>query len=204
MREVDRMTDLYAWLRRLDVSAAAERVVLATVLAIAALASYTHLRAVWVHTGAPWPDLGPLLADGLFAAAWLRMRRRRRQGERVGWLAWLALGIALAATLGGNIAAAVIAGHTDPLALTVAAWPAVAFALVWELVTGHGRPPATVTVPTGDVAGQRVETADERAARLIAEGFGRKRLSKELGVTEHQARDLIAIHRQTNGHEVAP
>lgn len=117
----------------------AELAVLTAVLAIAAIASYIHLRGVWLHAGAPVPTLGPLLVDGLFAAAWLRMRRRRGMGERVGVLAWLALGLALVATVAGNLAAAVIAGHRDPLSLVVAAWPAIAFALVWELVTGHGR-----------------------------------------------------------------
>lgn len=124
-----------------DWSAHAERVVLTAVLGIAALISYTHLREVWVHSGAPWEALGPLLVDGLFAAAWLRMRRRRRDGVPVGWLAWTALGLALAGTLAGNLAAAWVTGHRDPLALVVAAVPAVAFALVWELVTGHGRKP---------------------------------------------------------------
>lgn len=41
---------------------------------------------------------------------------------------------------------------------------------------------------------------DDRAAALIAEGAGRRRLARELGVTEHQARELLAERR--NGHEV--
>lgn len=126
-----------------DRSQWAELAVLATVLAIAALASYIHLREVWLHAGAPVASIGPLTVDGLFAAAWLRMRRRRHQGELVGFLAWLALGLALVATVAGNLAAAVIAGHRDLLSLVVAAWPAVAFAVVWELVTGHGRQDAS-------------------------------------------------------------
>lgn len=135
------------WIDR-DWSALAERGVLALVLGIAALISYTHLREVWVTSGAPWQALGPLLVDGLFASAWLRMRRRRRDGIAVGWLAWLALGLALVGTLAGNLAAAWVTGHRDPLALVVAAVPAIAFALVWELVTGHdrGRQPTARTV----------------------------------------------------------
>lgn len=127
---------------RVDRSHLAERLVLAGVTAIAALISYTHLRAVWLHTGAPWDRLGPLLPDGLFASAWLQMRRRRHQEESVGWLAWLALGVALLATLGGNVSAAVIDGHRDPLSLVVAALPAAVFTLAWELTTGHGRHPS--------------------------------------------------------------
>lgn len=133
------MRKLVLWVRQLDVAAGAERAVLTAVLAIAAVVSYTHLRDVWVASGSPWPDVGPLLVDGLFAAAWLRMRRRRREGGPVGWLAWSALGLALVATVAGNLAAPWVHGRTDVLAYVVAAWPAVAFALVWELVTGHGR-----------------------------------------------------------------
>lgn len=189
-----------------------ELVVLAAVLAIAAIASYIHLRAVWEHAGAPVPALGPLLVDGLFAAAWLRMRRRRRQGVAVGLLAWLALSLALMATVAGNLAAAWIAGHRDPLSLVVAAWPAIAFALVWELVTGHGR---RVPGAAGDdLEGQEggLESADEddaaapqgddleslevRVARLVdVEGYGRLRLARALDVPEWEARDLIAAHR---------
>lgn len=39
----------------------------------------------------------------------------------------------------------------------------------------------------------------DRAAELIADGIGRRRLAKELGVTEHEARQLLAASRQTNG-----
>lgn len=223
----------------------AELAVLATVLAIAALASYIHLREVWLHAGAPVPALGPLLVDGLFAAAWLRMRRRRRQGDEVGGLAWLALGLALAMTLAGNVAAAWIAGHRDPLSLTVAGIPAAVFALVWELLTGHKRHPVATTVaPLADVvvdeypelapgldmigwptasplvatpAPAEVEVGGEvapygfggtteteegwnaYAAHLIGKGFGRKRLARELDLTEHEARELLAKHRDRQG-----
>lgn len=235
--------------RHLDWGAVPELVVLAVVLAIAALASYIHLRAVWEHAGAPVPAIGPLTVDGLFAAAWLRMRRRRRQGEMVGVLAWLALGLALAATVAGNLAAAWIAGHRDPLSLMVAAWPALAFAVVWELATGHGR--QVSTHPVADVDERRVaigvaidhaaveavadawgvdedpqvttvsellpadagdggvdvapygfegttetkEGWDAYTQHLIGLGFGRKRLARELDLTEHEARALLVAHR---------
>jgi len=117
--------------------------VLAGVLAIAALISYTHLRAVFVHAGSPWPDLGPLLVDGLFASAWLRMRRRRREGVPVGYLAVFAAVLSVVGTLAGNVTAAYISGHRDWLAYIVAAWPAAAFALDWELVTGHAKQAVT-------------------------------------------------------------
>lgn len=206
----------------------AELAVLATVLAIAALASYIHLREVWLHAGAPVASIGPLTVDGLFAAAWLRMRRRRHQGDPVGFLAWLALGLALVATVAGNLAAAWIAGHRDPLSLVVAAWPAVAFAVVWELVTGHGRQAAaTLAAPVETVVivpepqpvegppdlresdletgGVGLESLEARVARLVdVEGLGRKRLAKELGIEEWRARQLLEEHRaRQEGQEEA-
>lgn len=39
------------------------------------------------------------------------------------------------------------------------------------------------------------EVDDKHAARLIAEGAGRRRLAKELDITEHAARELLAEHR---------
>lgn len=186
-----------------------EWLVLAAVLAIAAVASYIHLRAVWIAKGAPIPDFGPLLVDGLFAAAWLRMRRRRQERVAVGWLAWAALALALVATIAGNVVAAWIAGHRDPLALVVAAWPAVAFALVWELVTGHGGGP-TRTAPSfwrrlaqhWRILPQPAETWENKRDRLLAAGVGRPTLVAELGITESAARQLLDSYRQRNGAAV--
>lgn len=203
---------LLAAARRVDWARMAEWVVLAGVLAIAALISYTHLRDVWRHAGAPWEDLGPLLPDGLFASAWLQMRRRRRQGVAVGWLAWLAGGVALLATLAGNIAAAVIDGTWTWLDIVVAAFPAAVLALAWELVTGHGRrspgtPGADLEDPEDDLEAsapdeavdlqeEDLERLEDRVARLVdVEGYGRLRLARALGVPEWEARDLIAAHR---------
>lgn len=210
-----------AWFRRRDWSALAELAVLGAVLAIAALVSYTHLRDVWIAAGSPWPDLGPLLVDGLFAAAWLRMRRRRRQGDPVGVLAWLALGLALVATLAGNVAAAIVSGHTSWLSIVVAAWPALAFALVWELVTGHGRKPAALApevevwwpADAADDEDERLdyavvrdagaESGDElldRARVLVADGAGRPTVAKELAITDYEARRLVErVKASTNG-----
>lgn len=189
-----------------------EWLVLVAVLAVAGLISYSHLKAVWTHAGSPWPYLGPLAVDGLFAAAWLRMRRRRTEGVAVGWLAWAALGLALAATVAGNVAAAWIAGHRDQLSLVVAAWPALAFGLVWELVTGHGTP--TTSRPSawrrladavGSLAASWRPTApvpvtwESRRDELLAAGVGRTTLMRELGLNESQARTLLDRHKITNG-----
>jgi hypothetical protein len=44
----------------------------------------------------------------------------------------------------------------------------------------------------GDEAGGSVAVDLERAGELIAAGAGRRRLSRELGVSEHTARQLLA------------
>lgn len=221
------MKALLTRLRQLDVAAGAERLVLVAVLGIAALVSYTHLRDVWTASGSPWADVGPLLVDGLFAAAWLRMRRRRREGVPVGGLAWTALGLALAATLAGNLAAPWVHGREDVLAYVVAAWPAVAFALVWELVTGHGRAPTDDPAEEPDAAADEpappprqpeveelapapldVESWEEKRDRLLDEGVGRPTLSRELGISDYEARQLVETRKllvtsTANGHQVA-
>jgi hypothetical protein len=185
--------------RHVDATAVAQRAVLATVLAIAATASYIHLREVWEAAAAPIPTFSPLLVDGLFAAAWLRIRERRVAGVAVGWLAWAALLLALAATVAGNVSAAWISGHRDPLSLIVATWPAIAFALVWELVTGHGRKPrhssANTATPPGGVGGpppDPAETPDQVLDRLVLEGATQKEMATALGVSRWRVRELLA------------
>lgn len=54
--------------------------------------------------------------------------------------------------------------------------------------------------PTGEPPVARTEAPDDRAALLIAEGVGRRRLARELGVTEHEARALLDARR--NGSAV--
>jgi hypothetical protein len=53
-------------------------------------------------------------------------------------------------------------------------------------------PPGVDATPAGDRVG------DDRVADLIAAGAGRRRVARELGIPEHQARALIDTHR--NGH----
>jgi hypothetical protein len=62
--------------------------------------------------------------------------------------------------------------------------------LLWETAPPAGDQP-------GDEAGDEVA---DRAAALIDEGAGRRRLARELQISEHQARELIASR---NGKAVA-
>ncbi|MBP2369913.1 DUF2637 domain-containing protein [Pseudonocardia parietis] len=54
-----------------------------------------------------------------------------------------------------------------------------------------------------DTAPPAPPTSSDRASELIAEGIGRRRLAKELGVTEHEARQLLAASRHTGAGEGA-
>lgn len=85
-----------------------------------------------------------------------------------------------------------------------------------DLVNGRGThdvsTPATglSQVQPGPAAGQILRRSsgvsdDDRAAALIAEGAGRRRLARELDITEHAARELLADSRgllaeSRNGH----
>lgn len=50
-----------------------------------------------------------------------------------------------------------------------------------------------------DLLGSQDLAGADRAAALIAEGAGRRRLARELDISEHQARELLAERR--NGHQ---
>ena len=126
------------------------------VAVVAALVSYAHMREVAERAGEQWRAmLLPLSVDGLVVAASMVLLTRRRVGLPGGWLAWGALLGGVGASLAANIAAA----EPNVTARMVASWPAVAFAVAFELLLQQRRvaaagpagedPPADV--PVGDV-----------------------------------------------------
>jgi len=196
---------------RLSVTPRVRTAAVVTVLVVAGVAavmSYGHLRAVAAAQGEPAAVLFPLSVDGLIVAASLVLLVRRRCGLAGGALAWSGLLVGIAATVAGNVASA----EPALAARLVAAWPPVAFALSYELLLALIRP-----TPTGhaDEDAERLDPADapaspaagddggleDRARELIADTAerrppGRRALARELGVTEHRARALLAaIHR---------
>jgi hypothetical protein len=113
------------WVRRVTTLA----VVL--VAAVAAVASYEHMRELAAHAGEGWRSwLLPVSVDGLAVAASMTMLVRRRVGLPAGALVWIALLLGLGASLAANVAAA------DPnvAGRLVAAWPPVALLLAYELL----------------------------------------------------------------------
>ena len=115
------------------------------VAAVAAVVSYAHMHEVAVRAGEGWRAwLLPLSVDGLVVAASMGLLTRRRAGLPGGRLAWAALLGGVSASLAANIAAA----EPTVTARVVAAWPALAFAVAFELLLQQRRVP--VVDPVGE------------------------------------------------------
>jgi len=101
------------------------------VAAVAAVVSFAHMWTVADRAGEQWRAyLLPLSVDGLVVAASMVLLTRRRAGLPGGRLAWCALLGGVGASLAANIAAA----EPTATARVVAAWPALAFAVAFELL----------------------------------------------------------------------
>jgi hypothetical protein len=102
---------------------------------VAAVASYAHMSELARHAGEGWLAwFLPVSVDGLVVAGSTTMVVRRRRGEGGGWLAWLAVGLGMGASLAANVVAA------DPSLVepgvvrrVIAGWPPVALAISAEL-----------------------------------------------------------------------
>jgi hypothetical protein len=100
---------------------------------VAAAVSYEHMRALAAEAGEGWRSwLLPISVDGLAVVALVTIRRCRRLGLPADRMAWLALGLALVASLAANVAAAV----PTPAGRLVAAWPPAALLLA-EVIHRH-------------------------------------------------------------------
>jgi len=197
------------------------------VATVAAIVSFEHMREVAARAGEQWRAwLLPLSVDGLVVAASMVLLTRRRAGLPGGRLAWAALLGGVGASLAANIAAA----EPTVTARLVAAWPALAFAVAFELLLQQRRVPAAEPVvepgervvedppspdPVVDQADEMAEPVSTavdplaaRAAELVdaahAEGrpAGRRTVARELGVTEYRAGQLLA--RTTNNGDGRP
>jgi hypothetical protein len=134
---------------------AASTIGAAAVAAIAAVASYSHMRSVAIDYGQSEmiATLLPLSVDGLVivGAAAIGDGRART------WSAWLAF----FAGVGASIAANVLAARPEAIARVISAWPAVALLLVVEVLTRSGRGAAQ---PTAAPSAQRCAAESEDAA----------------------------------------
>lgn len=106
------------------------------VAVIAAVVSYSHMQQLAASAGEDWRSwLIPLSIDGLVVAASMVLLTRRRTELPGGPLAWGALGAGVGASLAANMADA----RPEPTAVLVAGWPAVAFAVAFELLCQQRR-----------------------------------------------------------------
>jgi Protein of unknown function (DUF2637) len=114
------------------------------VAVIAAVVSYSHMQQLAASAGEDWRSwLIPLSIDGLVVAASMVLLTRRRTGLPGGPLAWGALGPGVGASLAANMADA----RPEPTAVLVAGWPAVAFAVAFELLLQQRRAEQHHTTP---------------------------------------------------------
>lgn len=196
---------------------------LAVVATAAAVLSFSALADLAVMCGVP-RRLAPLLPVAIDAGAgvactvWLSRRANEEATRFAAWMTWSLL----ATTVAGNaLHSGLVASDLRPVwwvAVAVGAVsPAVLGAVVHLAVLAGrrgdtGRPEiavgAPVEVPAGVwVGGDATPTGpvgEDRVAELLAEGVGRRRLARELGVTEHQARELLADRRNGHHREVTP
>jgi hypothetical protein len=103
------------------------------VAAIAALASYSHMRGLALRYGQPEliADLLPVSVDGMMVVATVALG----DGRRNRWSAWVAFWTGVIASVLANVLAAQPSG----IARCISAWPAIAFLLVVEVITRGGR-----------------------------------------------------------------
>lgn len=180
---------------------------LAVVLAAAAVLSFDALRGLAVAVAIP-PHLGWLLPIAVDAGAavscavWLGVRTAPDVARFAGRMTWALLAV----TVVGNAAQLGMHAHVVAPPWWVAVLvgtipPAVAGATVHLLVLLVRRErDVEVIADAVVVVDPPVDDVDpaaprDRAAELIAEGAGRRRLARELSIPEHQARALIAAHR---------
>ena len=110
---------------------------------VAAVVSFAHMWEVAHRAGEGWRSyLLPLSVDGLVVAASMSLLTSRRAGTPSGRLAW----VALMGGVGASLMANVVSADPNLTARIVAAWPAAAFAVAFELLLQQRRAPAAEPV----------------------------------------------------------
>lgn len=126
------------------------------VAAIAAAASYTHMRTLAAEHGqsAPIAAMVPISVDGLMVVATIAMHDDKQAGQRVRRSAWAAFIVGVLASVTANV----LSAPDDLTARVISAWPAVALLLVVELLARGGR--TSEATDRADRETARTETAD--------------------------------------------
>ncbi|GAA1858178.1 hypothetical protein GCM10009836_42950 [Pseudonocardia ailaonensis] len=190
---------------------------LAVVAAAAAVLSFAALRDLARLCGFD-PRLAwllPVVVDAGAAAGSMVWLGDDAVDEARRFARSLALGLLVLSVAANALGHALEAYRLEPVWWVVVVVSGVAPAVLGAVVhlavlVGRGgrRPIVDLPEPETDLHDQGLswwETAPpaadvlDRASQLIADGVGRRRLAKELGVTEHEARQLLAASRATNG-----
>ena len=124
-------------------------VVVVLLAVVAGVVSYWHAyEVVNTYESGITAVLVPLTVDGLIYASSMVLLHCARRGLRTPRLAMLGLGLGIVATLAANVAHGLSSG---PVAAIVAAWPAIALVLAYELLMWLIRnAPARVPVPASE------------------------------------------------------
>jgi hypothetical protein len=179
---------------------------------VAAFVSYRHaLTVVRAHGESGALALAyPLTIDGTIYASSMVLLNAARRGADRPWLAYAALGLGIAATLAANVAAGLAYG---PIGALVAAWPAPALVISYELlmlvIRSAAAPapgePGTVPVPPAGLNGYGREAAELFASELArGEVPGVRRIRREMHLGQpraQQVREYLAGElAASNGH----
>jgi hypothetical protein len=179
------------------------------VAVIAALASYTHMRAVALAYGQPEliADLLPVSVDGMMATATAALS----DGRRNRWSAWLAFWTGVIASVLANV----LAAEPSLVGRCISAWPAIAFVLVVEVITRGGRrhtatgrdePKIEQTAQSAPNGAQPVAEPG-RPSRPTTSAGSRKSATgaarRPIGETRELAAKLRAQHPQISQAELA-
>jgi Protein of unknown function (DUF2637) len=144
----------------------------AVVALVAAFVSWRHALAVVEAHGEAGPvaRVYPLTIDGLIYAASMVLLDCARRLVRSPLLAYAALGIGIGATLAANIAAGLASG---PVGAVVAAWPAPALVISYELLmylvrSAAPAAPGPLPVPPAELNGHGTVALETLAGDLAA------------------------------------
>lgn len=176
-------------------------IVVVLLAGIAAVVSFMHLHEVIVRYGeagfTSW--LIPAIPDGIVYAASMVLLDAAHRGRPTPFLAWLALGFGIAATLTGNVLHGL---ENGPLGAMFAALPAVGLVLAFELlmILIRGRAVEVVAVPVvpepvAAVSVTVAETATVEVESVSGDTLEVERAARRPAVPE----PVAAVPPQVNG-----
>ncbi|MXM68354.1 DUF2637 domain-containing protein [Streptomyces sp. HUCO-GS316] len=177
---------------------------------IAGALSFAHLhdiaQAAGQHGWKAWAY--PISVDLLLVAAWRRLRILRTEGGPIR-AAWTWFAVALAASLGANVATAGLLDLTDVpdwLRILVAGWPALAFLGGTLLVHTPPQPRpdvAPAAEPAPDIDVTREEPAPVAADEPEPVPALPPAISVPAALLDH-AREIAEKHRTSSGTPIDP